>query len=306
MENIGLFYLGDPSSLPQSRIDTGMNFLQENGFRIVNPDILTSQLSPTEKAKHFNEVYSNPEVEILMSFWGGRDSNAALEYIDFKQIKNKPKPIVGFSDTSALLLAVKAMTDIETYYGPAFTTFTKGFGSKYALQSMISTLRSECLIWQPAETNLNSKFYLDNTFEIVAQEGMKVLNAGSVQAQGVVCCISTLSVLIGTKYLPNLDGNILFLEQSDSSQLTGLKRYLAHFESSGIFKQISGLVFSKFASNSQISPEDLQDLTDLYFNHTDIPVIYNLDFGHTDPISTLRIGGEYKIDTDNKVIEYVY
>ncbi len=305
MENVGLFYLGDPSSLSQERVQLGIDFLRRHDLEIFNQDIITSELSAQQKAENFNNLYRNPRVDIMMSFWGGRDTNASLNYIDYDYIKNNPKPIVGYSDTSAILLAVNKLTALNTFYGPSFVSFTKGFGEDFCVKSLLATLRRETLFWKPDKINLDAKCYLNNRLEIESNRCMKVFKHGQVQGVGVVSCISTLSALIGTSYFPDFENKILFLEQSDTSRFSGLKRYMAQFDQTGCFDNISGLVFSKFASNGGITEHNLLDMLDLYFGHREIPIIYNLDFGHTDPISTLTIGRQYRLDTNNLTLEYV-
>lgn len=74
---------------------------------------------PKERAEEFNELIRNPDIHMVMSMIGGTNSNSMLPYIDYKAFKENPKPVVGYSDTTALLLALYAKTGISTFYGPA-------------------------------------------------------------------------------------------------------------------------------------------------------------------------------------------
>jgi muramoyltetrapeptide carboxypeptidase len=304
-KNIGLFYLGQPNSLPQERIQVGINILRENGFEITNPEIVTKKKNAEERAEEFMSVYTNPEVDLMMSFWGGRNTNTTLKHIDYEYIKKNPKPIVGYSDTSALLLAIYAKTGMESFYGNSFVTLTKGFEMEYSLGSFLSSWRKKILIHTPQTVNLNAKFYNGSGFDKQANEGIKVYKSGIVEATGILTCINTLSVLIGTEYIPDLSDKLLFLELSDSSNLDGLERFFAQLSDSKHLEKISGLALSKFANECKIQESDIFQLLEEYTKKLDIPIVYNLDFGHTDPISTFIVGAKYRLDTANKTLEYI-
>lgn len=72
-----------------------------------------------ELVEELNEFIKNPEVKCIMSAIGGMNSNSLLPYIDYEALRKNPKIIIGYSDVTAILLAIYAKTGITTYYGPA-------------------------------------------------------------------------------------------------------------------------------------------------------------------------------------------
>ena len=115
--------------------------------------------------------------------------------------------------------------------------------------------------------------------------------------------INTLGMLIGTKYLPNLKNSILFLEDGDTN-LARVERDLQYLDQSNIFSQLKGVLVGRFIG-SENSKSKIFDFFKLIGRKYDIPIIINLDIGHTKPILTLPIGGRIKIDSINGIVTVV-
>lgn len=128
-DSIGIF---SPSSPPityscPKRFKRAKEYLQNKGFNIIEGN-LTEKYdfyrsgSIKERAEELNELIRNPKVKCIMSTIGGMNSNSILPYIDYEAFKRNPKIIIGYSDVTAILLAIYAQTGITTYYGPALVT----------------------------------------------------------------------------------------------------------------------------------------------------------------------------------------
>ena len=122
---IGIFSPSSPITyLCPKRFERSKKYLQDKGFKIIEGN-LTGKYdfyrsgSIKERAEELNELIRNPKVKCIMSTIGGMNSNSILPYIDYEAFKRNPKIIIGYSDVTAILLAVYAQTGISTYYGPA-------------------------------------------------------------------------------------------------------------------------------------------------------------------------------------------
>jgi muramoyltetrapeptide carboxypeptidase LdcA involved in peptidoglycan recycling len=124
-DSIGVFSPSSPItySCPK-RFERAKNYLKNKGFEIVE-GCLTGKHdfyrsgNIKERAAELNDLIKNPYVKCIMSTIGGMNSNSILPYIDYTEFRKNPKIIIGYSDVTAILLAIYAQTGIVTYYGPA-------------------------------------------------------------------------------------------------------------------------------------------------------------------------------------------
>jgi len=124
-DSIGIFSPSSPitCSCP-NRFERSKEYLQSKGFKIVEGN-LTGRSdfyrsgSIRERARELNSLIRIPDVKCIMATIGEMNSNSILPYIDYNEFKRNPKIIIGYSDVTAILLAIYAQTGISTYYGPA-------------------------------------------------------------------------------------------------------------------------------------------------------------------------------------------
>jgi len=124
-DSIGIFSPSAPItySCPK-RFERAKQYLQNKGFKIIEGSLTGKQDfyrsgSIKERADELNDLIRNPDVKCIMSTIGGMNSNSILPYIDYEAFRRDPKIIIGYSDVTAILLAIYAQTGISTYYGPA-------------------------------------------------------------------------------------------------------------------------------------------------------------------------------------------
>ena len=124
-DKIGIFSPSSPASVSaEQRYKRGKSFLEQKGFHIVEgsltgkSDIYRSG-SPKERAEELNQLLRDPSITMIMSTIGGTNSNSMLPYIDYEAFEQNPKLVVGYSDATAVLMALYTKTNIPTYYGPS-------------------------------------------------------------------------------------------------------------------------------------------------------------------------------------------
>ena len=114
----------------------------------------------------------------------------------------------------------------------------------------------------------------------------------------------TLNLLQGTRYMPSLAGAVLFLEDDELSSPTEFRRDLHSLLQLPDAAKISGLVIGRFQQASGINREDLSDLVATIPVLAGKPVLANVDFGHTNPLMTIPIGGPVRVlaEDDPKIL----
>ncbi|EEL71263.1 Microcin immunity protein [Bacillus mycoides] len=124
-DTIGIYSPSSPVTYTSpKRFERAKLYLEQKGFHILEGS-LTGQYdyyrsgSIKERADELNDLIRNPNVSCIMSTIGGLNSNSLLPYIDYETFQKNPKIMIGYSDTTALLLGIYAKTGIPTFYGPA-------------------------------------------------------------------------------------------------------------------------------------------------------------------------------------------
>lgn len=122
---VGVFSSSSPiSAAVPVRYERGKEYLRSKGIDVIDGNLCGKQDfyrsgSIRERAAEFNQLLYNDEIQVLMASIGGNNTNSVLPYIDYEYLRHHPKVIVGYSDTTALLLGIYAKTGLVTFYGPA-------------------------------------------------------------------------------------------------------------------------------------------------------------------------------------------
>ena len=219
-------------------------------------------------------------------------------------IKNNPKVFIGFSDTTALQNAFFSKTGLVTYSGPAWSTFGQKLYFDYTQDYFKKCLMVESgFAVMPSETWSDDTWYLDqDKREMVRNNGWLVINEGKASGTILGANLCTFNLLQGTEYFPDLNDSILFLEDDSESKDVNFDRDLQSLIHQSSFTGVKGLVIGRFQNASNMTNEKLIKIIKSKEELKNLPVIANVDFGHTSPIITFPLGGEVGMDTEKKSI----
>lgn len=318
-DSIGFFSPSSPITYTcPKRFERGKKYLEDKGFNIVEGN-LTNKYdfyrsgSIKERAEELNNLITNKEVKCIMSTIGGMNSNSILPYIDYESFRKNPKIVVGYSDVTAILLAIYAQTGISTYYGPAlvssFGEFTPFVDDTYQYfkevvmdnlelpytYKMPKYWTDEYLNW---ETQDRGKKKVSNNW-ITVYDGVTI---GRVIGGN----LNTIEGIWGSKYMPEIkEGDILFIEDSSKSADT-IERSFSLLKINGVFDKVSGIILGKHELfddlNSGRKPYEilLEVLGD-----KKLPFIADFDCCHTHPMFTLPIGSEIELNATEKKVSVI-
>ncbi|PWB38384.1 MAG: LD-carboxypeptidase [Parcubacteria group bacterium] len=293
-------------------IKRGYDYLRERGYKIIEGESvkrLSKKHTAGSVSMRVEEIHSfvkRTDVGCIMAFWGGYNCNQLLDKLDYKLIKQYPKIFIGFSDITALTTAVTTKTGLVTFSGPSVISFAKPTPFQYTWDYFCKTCinpKDFCPISDSLQYS-DDAYYLrkdDNHRIKKHNKGMRIFKNGRAKGKIIVGNLQTLLLLNGTEYLGDFKNKILFLEEDESINIAYFDRCLVQCEQLGWFKKISGLVFGRFTEQTKITESILLSLFKERFNQIDFPILYNADFGHSDPMFTIPNGGEVKINTAAKV-----
>ncbi len=247
-----------------------------------------------------HEAFANINVKAILTVIGGFNSNQLLPHLDWSLIKENPKPIIGYSDTTALQLAVYAKTGAVMYSGPAYSTFGQKLHFDYTLESFKKCLVSnEPFALTPSNIWSDDEWYIDQDNRDVNQNsGWQVVQEG--EAEGVLLGgnLCTIELLFGTEYMPSLKSSILFLEE-EGQDYKYFDRLLESLLQQPGFAEVKGILIGRFQKSSKMTAEKIKRLFAIRPHLAHLPVIANVDFGHVSPIITLPIGTGGRISASN-------
>lgn len=255
------------------------------------------------RIEDLHEAFVDCSVKAIITVIGGFNSNQLLKYIDWDLIKNHPKIFCGYSDITALNNSIFAKTGLITYSGPHYSTFGQRLHFEYTLDSFKKCLMSkESFPILPSDQWSDDAWYKDQeNRNLITNPGWSVINEGEAEGTILGANLCTFNLLQGTKYFPDLSNSILFLEDDDESSDHTFDRDLQSLIHLPGFMGVKGIVIGRFQKASRIDINKLKMIIKTKKELERLPVIADVDFGHTDPKITFPIGGTAKLKFGNSV-----
>jgi muramoyltetrapeptide carboxypeptidase LdcA involved in peptidoglycan recycling len=244
-----------------------------------------------------HEAFADKTVDGILTVIGGYNSNQLLDHIDYALLKENPKVFCGFSDITAIANAITTKSDFITYSGPHFSSWAIKQGFEYSIEYFEKCcMREEEFELKSSEKWSDDAWYLDqDKREFMSNDGYWILNEGEAVGKSIGSHARCLAALQGTQYWPNLEDSILFIEEDAETNIQVFDRLLQSYIQLPNFSKVKGILIGRFQKGSNVSMELLKKVIDSKKELSDLPIIANVDFGHTLPLATLPIGGQLEI-----------
>lgn len=236
------------------------------------------------RLKALHAAFANPEIKGIWCVRGGYGTPRLLDKLDYKLIKKNPKVFIGFSDITALHVAIQQKTGLITFHGTVgvynFPPFTVNYLNKTIF-----------------EKNNN----LAITFPNNDSSGAYVINEGSARGMLTGGNLSLISSLVGTPYACEMKGKIVFLEEIEERPYR-IDRMLTQLLLSGDLQQAAAIVlgvFDKCEADPNSDSLSLREMLTDRLGKLRIPVVYGFPFGHVQLQCVLPYGVEADLNTDD-------
>lgn len=257
------------------------------------------------RIKDIHEAFADKSIKAIITVIGGFNSNQLLSFLDWGLIKKNPKILCGYSDITILNNAIFTKTGLVSYSGPHYSSFGMKKHFDYTLEYFKKCLFSdEPYEILPSENWTDDPWYKDqDNRELIPNNGWLCVNKGLASGTILGANLCTFNLLQGTQYFPSLENSILFLEDDDlGGDLTAVEfdRNLQSLIHQKGFNKVRAIVIGRFQKSSKMTDDIIQEIIKSKKELKDLPVIANVDFGHTDPRATFPIGGEAEILSDEK------
>ena len=269
-------------------VEHGRKILEELGFRIVlAPNSLRKNRylagTDAERLSDLIHMFLNPTIDGLLCLRGGYGCMRLLSQIDYRIIRNNPKILVGYSDITALQLAIWKHAGLVTFSGPMLVSDFGRQAGEYTLKHF--------------DKALTSPFAL-GTIPPAPGARCEVLRPGRASGRLLGGNLTLIAATLGTPYEVDTRGSILFLEDVDE-QPYRVERMLQQLRLAGKFRFVEGIVFGEFTgceAKEDTNSFSLQEVIREAIKDTAVPCYYGLAAGHGLNKATLPLGVKTEID----------
>lgn len=271
-------------------------------------DIFSSS-SLKNRLEDLHEAFGDKKVKAIITCIGGFNSNQLLDHIDWQLLKGNPKIFCGYSDITILLNSIYHKTGLVTYHGPHYSSFGEKYNFEYTLTSFIQCLFGKNQFKIEAASKWSNDDWRRNpeNRELIDNEGWWIIQDGQCEGTILGGNLNTFNLLQGTDYFPHFNRDtVLFLEDDGSFKnfsAVEFDRNLQSLIQQANFSRVKGLVIGRFEKTSEMTKMKIELIVKSKKELHDIPIIANLDFGHTTPLATFPIGGYAMINTGLLSIE---
>lgn len=241
------------------------------------------------RAADVNTLFADPSVDALLPVRGDWGSARILPYLNYDQIRANPKVIMGFSDITALLLGIYAKTGLVTFHGPHGITAWRS--------DQVDFLRRVVVLGE-ALTFTNPLLGADQDRLMRDQGRIETITPGRATGRLIGGNLSVLTGLVGSPYLPDLRGAILFLEDVGEPPYR-VDRMITHLKLAGVIDGLAGFIFGQCRACGPGVGYGSLTLSEILRDHIQplgIPAWNGAWIGHVEPMWTLPIGGQVAID----------
>lgn len=247
-----------------------------------------------EKVEDLHAAFMDENVKCVLAAIGGFNSNQMLGKIDWQIIKDNPKLFGGFSDITVLNHAILAKTGLVTYAMPNFYCFglppEADYSLEYFRRCLFAGQPAEFVV-QQSETFYDFPWNYDETSprQALKNNGPRVVQGGSAEGVMIGGNLCSLNLLNGTEYFPKIE------DDSYDSIPETLERHVQALMQQSFFRQVKAILVGRFQGESRATDDMISDIILSKNIDSKIPVVVNLDFGHTDPKFTYPVGGKCRI-----------
>lgn len=247
-----------------------------------------------EKVEDLHAAFMDENVKCVLAAIGGFNSNQLLGKINGQIIKDNPKIFGGFSDITVLNHAILAKTGMVTYAMPNFYCFglppETDYSLEYFRRCLFAGQPAEFVV-QQSETFYDFPWNYDETSprQALKNNGPRVVQGGSAEGVMIGGNLCSLNLLNGTEYFPKIE------DDSYDSIPETLERHVQALMQQSFFRQVKAILVGRFQGESRATDDMISDIILSKNIDSKIPVVVNLDFGHTDPKFTYPVGGKCRI-----------
>ncbi len=283
-----------PASAPDMiKLSRGISKLKKLGYRVTvgkNIKKLNQRndlAAPAkDRAEELMSAFTDENVKAIFCARGGYGSIHILSLLDYDIIRDNPKIFMGYSDITALHLAINRNSNLITFHGPMVASDVDDI-SKPSFKNFLDLLSGK-----------------SETINIYNDRLIKYIIPGRATGLSVGTNISIVASLVGSNYIPDSTGRIFFIEDTDVTS-GDIDRYFFSMKLANIIEQYSGFVFGDFKAifDREEPMPSIEDVVQKFMNEINKPSLYGAPFGHGEEQMVLPLNAMVSISDEEPYIE---
>ncbi|MEM0139857.1 MAG: LD-carboxypeptidase [Ferroplasma sp.] len=283
-----------PASAPDMiKLSRGISKLKKLGYRVTvgkNIKKLNQRndlAAPArDRAEELMSAFLDDNVKAIFCARGGYGSIHILSLLDYDEIRDHPKIFMGYSDITALHLAINRNSNMITFHGPMVASDVDDV-SKPSFREFLDLLSGKTEL-------LN--IYKDRLIKYIIPGRAEGLSMGTN--------ISLVASLVGTNFVPDSSGRIFFIEDTDVTS-GDIDRYFFSMKLASIIEKFNGFVFGDFKAifDREEPMPSIEDVVQKFMNEINKPSLYGAPFGHGEEQMVLPLNARIMISDEEPYIE---
>jgi muramoyltetrapeptide carboxypeptidase len=284
----------------RSEVERGVEWWESQGYRVkLAPHVYDRDDyvagDAHDRAADLSALFADPEVNVVQALQGGYGSAQAIPHLDFETIAANPKPLVGFSDITALHVAIRQRAGFPTLYGNGLVGVGAAEATDFTRRRLLEVLTGDAT--GPVPPNPDDPY-------------TRALGRGKVTAPLVGGCLWLLMQTLGTPWEIELGGAIFFFEdyKAPPYYIDGQLTQLGH---AGKLDNVVGVVVGEMEgcdwgdlrpASDWARSRSLEDVLEEHLEPLGVPVLYRLPLGHGKHLAALPLGVRYTLDADRRTL----
>ncbi|HEX8846714.1 MAG TPA: LD-carboxypeptidase [Pyrinomonadaceae bacterium] len=253
--------------------------------------------SVEERLDDLHSMFRDKEISAIFALRGGYGAGQLLDRVDYDLIRRNPKIFLGYSDITALHLAIQRRSRLVTFHGPVVVSSFPAYTQQHFRKALFET-EPVGKVTNPTESN-----------ELRPHHYLRAIRPGKATGTLVGGNLSLITATLGTPYEIETRGKILFIEDV-GEEAYRIDRMLTHLRLAGKFDGVAGVIFGECDGcgpndykASFASPYSLGETVTNILGQLKVPVLSGLTIGHTADQLTLPLGVTATLDADNGTLE---
>lgn len=287
-----------------NKLESAIKFLSENDLIVNEGKYVRSShdgvsTTATNRADELNMAISDQNIKALIACSGGDYLIQILNLIDFEKILTNPKWFQGHSDITSLLYYITTKYDLATIYNFNVKTYGDKNMPKSMLQNSISFLKNEPVIQKEYGYRISD--------EIIPCNWKCINDFRPIKGRIIGGCLESLKDIIGTKY----DNTKEFINKYQEDGIVwyfdvysmpneDILRTMWQLKSCGWFEHCKGILFGRLYEEKNYTNITLKESINYCLKDLNVPIIIDVDLGHTDPVITIVNGSLVNIEYNEK------
>lgn len=243
-----------------------------------------------ERLADLNAAFRDPAIDAVWCIRGGYGVTRILDGVDFEALARRPRPVMGYSDITALLGGVGRRAGMVGFHAPTARAEMPAFSRRQFAK----------VLTEPAAAGTLEPLPVPSDVLLPQHNRIVTIRGGTAEGPLAGGNLTLLQCLIGSAYFPDLDGALLVLEDVNED-LYRIDRMLAHLRMVGALARLRGVIAGRFTGLKRHMNDGALGVDEVlahYFGPLNIPAAYGLPVGHIDDQWTLPLGVRARFDAD--------